>query len=562
MALVSIGFTFPFASIGSELEQEANFWHERMQSPFEGVIMGQIINGKSEFAAAGRMSQKGPLVDQNTLFEIGSITKVFTGVILADTVLQKKAALSDPISMYLPEGTLPENSQLSKITLLELATHTSGLPRLPNDLFEDGDSDNPYHHYTREKLFKYLATFDKNDFGESGKYLYSNLGFGLLGEILAHINNTTYSELLQETILNPLNMRNTFVQVSPDTAASHLKDKLAVGHNKGNPTAHWSFKVFAGAGGIVSSANDLLIFANAQWDSKATVRLKNAFKLASQKYTEKMGLGWQITPKGLSHDGGTGGFSAQLDISVADKTAKVSLRNGTGPKLETIRKGNFKEIAGFWQGTLDSTRGNLRVVMRLTTEGAASIYSIDQGGLIIPALKTEVENNRFFSFFPTINGSFTGTVYDGKLITGTWEEKRKIPFEMERSDALPASLKKIFKNRFQGNFDSLIGFWSGHLGNAEESLVVCEVEKLDEVYELNIWSPSQSPLPIAVSKAKFHNNDLYVEIKSIKGNFSGKLSEDGKTISGIWSQGKETGVILHWSAVRPEDKFDKSGYAL
>lgn len=552
-AMVFLAMTFyPFVSFASELEQEANSWHEQMQSPCEGVILGQIANETIEFAAAGRVSQQGPLVDKDTLFEIGSITKVFTGILLADTVLQKKATLSDPIYMYLQEVGVTDDNPIAKITLLELATHTSGLPRLPSDFFKDSDPKNPYDHYTLDKLFQYLATFDRNDFGESGKYRYSNLGFALLGEILAHINNTTYAELLQETILDPLNMRDTFVQVSLDTAPSRLRDKIAVGNNQGKPTAHWSLRAFAGAGGIVSSAKDLLIFANAQWDVNTPVRLQNAFKLASRKYTEEMGLGWHITSKGLSHDGGTGGFRTQLDVSFDAKTAKVSLRNGTGPQLEIVRRGNFKELAGFWQGTLDSPRrGKLRVVMRLTSEGFGSIYSIDQGGFIIPALKTEIENRQFFSFFPKVNGIFSGAINDGKSITGTWEQNGKIPLEMEKSDTLPSSLENILKNRFHGNFGPLIGFWSGHLGNDAESLVVCQVEKLGEVYELNIWSPDQSPLPIAVTKASFHNDELYVEIGSIKGNFTGKLSEDRKTISGIWRQGQNTDVILQRSAVQP-----------
>jgi CubicO group peptidase (beta-lactamase class C family) len=525
-----------------------------MQSPSEGVVLGRIINGRTEFAAAGRMSQTGPLVDEDTLFEIGSITKVFTGILLADTILQKKAALNDPISMFLPEGTIPENSPLSKITLFDLATHTSGLPRLPSDFSVDQNPTSPYNHYTRDRLFKYLSGFDGKIFGESGKYLYSNLGFGLLGEILANINNTTYSKLLQDVILDPLHMQNTFVQVSSASIPGRLKEKFAVGHDKGNPTSYWSLNAFAGAGGIVSSAYDLLLFANAQWDAQTPMRLQNASKLASRKYTDEMGLGWHINSKGLTHDGGTGGFRTQLDVSIAEKAASVLLRNGTGPKLTISHKGNFKKIAGFWQGTLDTSREKLRIIMHLTTEGTTSIYSLDQGSSIIPALKTEVEKDRFFAFFPSINGSFIGTIDDDEsLITGTWEQKRKYPLEMKKSAGLPESLKKIFETRYLGNFDALVGFWSGHLGDTSELFVISEVQKLGEVYELKLWSPSQSPLPITVSMAKFHNNDLYIEIKSIDGNYKGKLSKDRKTIRGIWSQGKETAVTLHWSAVRPEN---------
>lgn len=126
---------------------------------------------------------------------------------------------------------------------------------------------------------------------------------------------------------------------------------------------------------------------------------------------------------------------------------------------------------------------------------------------------------------------------------------------MKKSSKLPVSLKKIFKKRFQRNLDDLIGFWSGYLRDTKEIFIICEVEKIDKVYELNIWSVNQSPLPIAISKVKYHDKDLVIKVKSIEGSFNGKLSEDGKKINGIWSQGKELAVTLNWSAVRPENKL-------
>ncbi len=193
-------------------------------------------------------------------------------------------------------------------------------------------------------------------------------------------------------------MRDTFVLTSLNSIPNRLKDKFSVGHDKGKPTAHWTMKAFAGAGGIVSSANDLLIFAKAQWDINTPVRLQNAFDFAARRNTDKMGLGWHRNPEGISHGGGTGGFRTRLDVSITSETARVTLRNGTGPEQKIVRKGNFEEIAGFWQGTLDARGGKLDLVMRLTPEGDARMYSLDQGGGIIPSLITEFENNIFFHF--------------------------------------------------------------------------------------------------------------------------------------------------------------------
>jgi CubicO group peptidase (beta-lactamase class C family) len=541
--------------VGSTLKKDARSWHERMQTPNEGVVIGQILNNVTEYAAVGRMSQTADLVDPETLFEIGSITKIFTGILLADTILQNKAALDDAIVMHLPKGIFQDNNPLARITLLELATHTSGLPRLPSDFSEGSDSENPYKHYTRDKMFEYLSNIDKADLVKQGEYAYSNLGFGLLGEVLAYINNTTYTELLQKVILDPLKMRDTYVQTSIKSIPNRLKEKFAVGHDKGKPTAHWTMTAFAGAGGIVSTASDLLIFSKAQWDVETPMKLQKAFDLAAKQHTDQMGLGWHRTPEGLSHGGGTGGFRTRLDVSIINKTARVKLQNGTGPQHKLVRKGNFKEITGFWKGTLDAKGGKLDLVMRLTPEGDARMYSIDQGGGIISALITEFENNTFFAFFPAVNGSYTGTVSEGKLIVGTWKQNRKIPLKMKKSDKLPKSLKKIFKKRFKGNFDKLIGFWSGSLGDSKDLFIICEVEKIDKVYELNIWSLNHNPLPIPISKVKYHDNSLLIKVKSINGSFNGQLSENGKTINGIWNQGTEQVVTLNRSAVRPKSKL-------
>jgi serine-type D-Ala-D-Ala carboxypeptidase/endopeptidase len=537
------------------LQNEADFWHEKMQTSTEGIVLGMLTNEKRQFAVAGQMTEAGPAVDENTLFEIGSITKIFTGILLADTILHKKAALNDIISKHLPKGTISKSSPLAKITLLDLATHMSGLPRLPSDLSKGRKVDNPYKHYSRDLLLKYLSNFDSEDLGEVGKYLYSNTGFALLGEILAIINETTYDRLLHTVILAPLNMSSTFVQVSSESIPKDLEERFSQGHNKGKTTSHWSLNAFAGAGGIVSSAHDLLIFANAQWDSQIPTKLQNALKFSTKPRTDKMGLGWNITPRGLVHGGGTGGFRSQLEVSIVNKTAKVSLKNGTGPKQKVVRRGDFKKIEGYWKGTLDTGVKELRSVMRLSSEGSTILYSIDQGGVLIPALKTEFDNTHFFTYYPTINGIFSGVLGDnGNLLEGTWTQRKKYSFKMERSSRIPASLRTILKEKYIGDYSGLTGFWKGHIGGSKGLLVFLEIEQFDNVHELKIWSPSQSPLPIEVSMAKYQKNKLYIEAKDIGGHYTGQLSKDSKVLDGIWNQGEETPVTLHWSAVRPKNE--------
>lgn len=153
-------------------------------------------------------------MDSDTLFEIGSITKVFTGILLADAVNQGKASLDDLVSKHLPDGLLAEDSPLRSVTLLDLATHTSDLPRMPGNLGEGSDPKDPYAHYTVEKLRAYLRDFKVTDFEKRGELSYSNFGMGVLGHVLERIAGKPYEQLVRETIFTPLGMSSSFIQRS------------------------------------------------------------------------------------------------------------------------------------------------------------------------------------------------------------------------------------------------------------------------------------------------------------------------------------------------------------
>ncbi|MGC1520781.1 MAG: serine hydrolase, partial [Steroidobacteraceae bacterium] len=142
-------------------------------------------------------ADKRPL-DGDTVFEIGSITKVFTSLLLADMVQRGEVKLDDPIAKYLPASAkVPERNGHS-ITLVDLATHTSALPRMPAN-FRPKDPANPYADYTDEQLYAFLSSYELiRDVG--AKYEYSNLGFGLLGQGLAHRAGTDYETLVETRI--------------------------------------------------------------------------------------------------------------------------------------------------------------------------------------------------------------------------------------------------------------------------------------------------------------------------------------------------------------------------
>lgn len=252
-------------------------------------------------------------VDGDTLYEIGSVNKVFTTLLLADAVERGEVRLDQSVAELLPEGvTMPERDG-QEITLLDLATYRSGLPRLP-DNFAPQDVDNPYADYTADDLYAFLSGHELER-GIDEAYEYSNLGVGLLGHVLALNAGTDYATLLKERILDPLGMDDTMFAVPEE-----FSDRYARGHDADlQPVDDWTWDVLAGAGALRSTVNDLNIFLSAVMGETET-DLAPAIALATARHAEVgdgitgMGLGWHITPLGddemVWHNGGTAGARA------------------------------------------------------------------------------------------------------------------------------------------------------------------------------------------------------------------------------------------------------------
>jgi CubicO group peptidase (beta-lactamase class C family) len=271
-------------------------------------------------------------IDGDTVFEIGSVTKVFTSLLLADMVQKGEVKLDDPIAKYLPASVKVPSRKERQITLVDLATHSSGLPRLP-DNFEPADDKDPYADYSAEEMYDFLSNYRlKRDIG--AKYEYSNLGVGLLGQILALRAGTNYEALIQERICRPLGMTSTTITLSPA-----MKARLAQGHNgNGRAVPGWNILALAGCGGIRSTANDLLKLAAASADLVKTP-LAPAMALAetptrgTDSAETQIGLGWHITKRFGSeivwHNGETGGYHSYVGLNKQAKRAVVVLANST-----------------------------------------------------------------------------------------------------------------------------------------------------------------------------------------------------------------------------------------
>ncbi|HEX3107684.1 MAG TPA: serine hydrolase, partial [Thermoanaerobaculia bacterium] len=164
-----------------------------------GIVVGVIDpSGRRTVAYTSTKTAEKP-VDANTVFEIGSVTKVFTSLLLADAVQRGEVALTDPVSKYLPPGVKVPERNGKKITLVDLATHTSGLPRMPTN-FHPKDPGNPYADYTVAQLYEFLSSYELTR-DPGSQYEYSNLGGGLLGHVLALRAGTDYETLVRKRIL-------------------------------------------------------------------------------------------------------------------------------------------------------------------------------------------------------------------------------------------------------------------------------------------------------------------------------------------------------------------------
>jgi CubicO group peptidase (beta-lactamase class C family) len=299
---------------------------EQRRAP--GIVVGLIdVHGAKVFARGVRENGKNGDVQVDTVFEIGSITKVFTAILLQDMVDRGEVKLDDPIDKFLPASVKTPSRSGRQITLLDLATQTSGLPRMP-DNFAPGNDANPYADYTVERLYDFLSHYQlTREIG--AEYEYSNLGGGLLGHALALRAGTNYEELVIGRICNPLHLDSTRITLSPG-----LKSRLASGHNRfGMPVSNWDLSTLAGAGALRSTASDLLVFVAANLGltncSLTHAMMQTHLPRHSTGSIGKIGLMWQIDSahETLWHNGGTGGYHSYIGFKMAERRGVVVLAN-------------------------------------------------------------------------------------------------------------------------------------------------------------------------------------------------------------------------------------------
>jgi len=297
-----------------------------------GIVVGVLEGGRRRYVAYGAAGPGRARLDEHTLFEIGSISKTFTGLLLADAVTRGEARLDQPVAELLPAGTVVPSRDGKSITLVGLSTHRSGLPRMPAN-FAPAVPTDPYADYDARRLYDFLASYQlPRAPGDSAEY--SNLGVGLLGHALARrAGAASWGALVERRVTGPLGMRETWVDVPPAARA-----RVAAGHDPAMDTVPaWHLDALAGAGALRSTAADMLTYLAAQLD---TVRgpLARAAALAHQPQASmgtgaRIGLGWIATGPPdrpiLMHNGGTGGFRTYAAFDPARQVAVVVLSNAS-----------------------------------------------------------------------------------------------------------------------------------------------------------------------------------------------------------------------------------------
>lgn len=315
-----------------------------------GIVVGIVTpDGKRAFFCYGTTKAGGPAPAPDTLFEIGSVSKPITAVLLAQMVERGDVKLDDPVQRHLPKNLVVLRRGTRDITLLELVTHTSGLPHNPPNQQRLVTADpaaamNPYGKYDAKELAAGLAEIELKDVAKPG-FAYSNLGVGMLGEALAHRAGVSYGELARARIFEPLKMADTTV-----APAKAQLDRMATGHSsKAKPLPRWTFETLHGCGAVCSTPADLLTFHEALCGRTET-KLRPAFRATQEKRfpafgPASVGLSWFVQDMAGRpvwwHNGGTTGFKTCNAFCEQPAVAAVVLCN-TGSDADDAGRDFYK----------------------------------------------------------------------------------------------------------------------------------------------------------------------------------------------------------------------------
>lgn len=347
LLLLAAFFLNPTANARSGSAVADLVYHTAQQAMQErhipGVAVAVFYKGKDYIFVYGDANKEDQApITKETLFELASVTKVFTTSLLAIAVKEGRITLSDSIGKYLPELSQDQNAPIYHVKIVDLATHTASLPRNATDLHSVVQ--------TQGSLMQRLKDWQPT-YPIGSHHYYSNLGFDLLGKVIAAAYGEPFETLLEKKLCLPLNMTNTFINVPQTAQASQ-----AQGYNdQGMAAPFHAPDNFYGSGSLRSCAVDMLIFLKANLEAlpQAPANLMNALKFAQGSFYEigpnaMMGLGWNRTMRNetliIDKNGRNRGFNSYIGLSPQNKFGVVVLANKRDGMATIIGKKILSEL--------------------------------------------------------------------------------------------------------------------------------------------------------------------------------------------------------------------------
>jgi CubicO group peptidase (beta-lactamase class C family) len=320
-----------------EAAKIAGPWIDTMPRPAKSCVVVMLISDDETRCLTAGTLPNGTAPDQNTLFELASLGKTFTGVLLADAVKRGEVTLSTPVTSLLPQGLGIATIDGQTLTLLDIATHTSGLRSLPEN-FAPKDEMQPYRDYTPQMMMDGLRRTKLDS--EPGKtYRYSNFGFGLLGHGLAQNADRPFEELAKERLFEPLGMRDTVMTLSDDQ-----RERVAPPFDGDKPVEVWEDTTMPGAGSFLGTGADLARYLSAYWQARPP--LEGAMKVAMRKWrtgaepADSLGLAWHIRSENAMdirwHTGSSAGTHSYVAMVPEKRIAVAVLANGAQAEVDVL----------------------------------------------------------------------------------------------------------------------------------------------------------------------------------------------------------------------------------
>jgi CubicO group peptidase (beta-lactamase class C family) len=318
-----------------------------------GLVVGIIDSTGSHVYGYGTLRKGADQTpDGNSIFEIGSVTKLFTATVYAQMLADNELPMNEPADAILTKVKVPSDG-LNKILLIHLACHSASLPLNPSNL-TSRQPDNPYFGYTQRQFADFLSKCVLAR-PPGRRFAYSNVGYALLAQALCEKEAKTYQQLITDRICTPLGMTHTTVSIPPSSDA-HLSHAYTV---DGDEVAYWDCPPFEGSFGLKSTANDLLAFCSAHL-GLTQVPFTDALKSMQSRQIDidtqnDMGIGWQIGRRidAVWQEGQTGGEHAFLACLPKRKAAVVILANSAFPYISTLGVNLTRALAGDNVGVID-----------------------------------------------------------------------------------------------------------------------------------------------------------------------------------------------------------------